>query len=101
MRDRNGYASKILVGKIEQSDHSQVIKCTVSFPHEIQRYMTLKAHPSLTMDTETRASTSLMVRRALILLQQHQTTLSTPLDISDEVQIYKWIAKTGNESKKG
>lgn len=101
MRDRNGYVTKNLSGCKKQSPVTRQVKCEISFPHELQRVTNLMAHHSLIMDRETKVSISLMVRRALILLQKHQATLVTPLDIEDERMVYRWIAKTGNESKNG
>ena len=101
MKDANGYVCAKLVGATEQSATTRQVKCSISFPHELQRVTSLMNHDSLTLDKETRASVSLMVRRALILLQEHQATLDTPLATSDERQVYKWIAKSGNQSKNG
>ena len=101
MRDNNGYVTTSLAGAKAQSDITRQVKCSISFPHELQRVTTLMAHDSLTLDHETRASVSLMVRRALILLQKHQATLVKPLDIDEERMVYRMIAKTGNESKNG
>lgn len=99
MKDKNGYVCAKLVGATEQSKTTRQVKCSISFPHELQRVTSLMNHDSLTLDHETRASVSLMVRRALILLQRHQSTLVNPLDISDERQVYRWIAKTGHDRK--
>ena len=100
MRDSNGYVTKNLSGRKNQSAVTRQVKCEVSFPHELQRVTTLMAHDSLTLDHETRASISLMVRRALVLLSEHQETLVTPLEIQEERMVYRWLAKTGNSSKK-
>lgn len=101
MRDNNNYCMAALAGAKAQSDTTRQVKCSISFPHELTRVSKIMAHDSLTLDKETRASVSLMVRRALILLQEHQATLDTPLATSDERQVYKWIAKTGYQSKNG
>ena len=101
MRDNNNYCMAALAGVKAQSDTTRQVKCSISFPHELQRVTSLMNHDSLTLDHETRASVSLMVRRALILLQEHQATLVTSLATSDERQVYKWIAKTGYQSKNG
>jgi len=101
MRDRNGYVTKNLSGCKKQSLITRQVKCEISFPHELQRVTNIMDHPSLIIDIETKASVSLMVRRALILLQKYQSTLVKPLDIEDEHMVYRWIAKTGNESKNG
>jgi len=99
MRDRNGYVCAKLVGATEQSKISKQYKTTVSFPHELKRVDGIMNHQSTAIDQETRASMSLVLRRALVLLEQHQSTLVKPLDIAEEILLYKWIAKTGYESK--
>lgn len=101
MRDSNGYITKNLSGRKKQSPVTRQVKCEISFPHELQRVTNIMANHSLILDHETKVSVSLMVRRALILLQKHQSTLVKPLDIESERMIYRWIAKTGNESKNG
>jgi len=101
MRDNNGYVTASLAGVKAQSDTTRQVKCSISFPHELQRVSTLMNHDSLTLDHETRASVSLMVRRALILLQKHQSTLVSPLDLDEERMVYRWIAKSGYQSKNG
>ncbi len=101
MRDSNGYVTKNLSGRKNQSPITRQVKCEISFPHELQRVTTLMNHDSLTLDHETRSSVSLMVRRALALLSEHQQTLGTPQEIQEERMVYRWLAKTGNTSKKG
>jgi len=101
MQDRNGYICAKLVGVIEQSEIRRQVKCTISFSHELQRVTNIMAHHSLIMDRKTKVSVSLMVRRALILLQKHQSTLVTPLDLDEERMVYRWIAKSGYQSKNG
>jgi hypothetical protein len=99
MRDSNGYVTKNLSGRKNQSPITRQVKCEISFPHELQRVTTLMNHDSLTLDHETRSSVSLMVRRALVLLSEHQQTLVTPLDIQEERMVYRWMAKTGNPAR--
>ena len=101
MRDNNNYCMAALSGAKAQSDTTRQVKCSISFPHELQRVISLINHDSLTLDHETRASVSLMVRRALILLQEHQASLVTTLNIGDERMVYKHIAKSGYPSKNG
>jgi len=49
MRDNNGYVTASLAGVKAQSDTTRQVKCSISFPHELQRVSTLMNHDSLTL----------------------------------------------------
>ena len=96
----NKYVPASLSGSRERG-HRQVVKTTLTHRQEIARYKALLNHESLVIDRDTKASMSLAIRRALVLLHEHQTNILTEDSLEAERMVYLRIAKTGNAAKGG
>lgn len=99
MKNCNGRITKRLTGVTQQSTTSLQCKATVTIPCELERFTNIFAHPSIHLDKDTKCSMSLVLRRAMVLLEEHQLKLSSNLDIDEEIQAFKNLAKSGRTTE--
>ena len=72
------------------------IRTTLNNPLEIQRIKQVQRHKSTAINGHQVASFSLVTRRALALLAEHQATLKTKAQLDAERQRYLLLASTGS-----
>jgi hypothetical protein len=83
-------------GKQSRAEKSRVIKTTIGFNEELKNYDRIYNHPSSTLGEYERASMSLLLRRALLLLTEHHKTLKSKAAISAERQALLNLSNTGS-----
>jgi len=83
-------------GDRPQTNNRLVIKSTLLHDVEISRFSDLLDHPSTHLNKSSRVSMSLILRRALALLSDHQKKSLTSQDsIEKERMTYLYLARSG------
>ena len=83
-------------GDRPQNDNRLVIKSTLLHDIEISRFNDLLNHPSTHLNKASRVSMSLVLRRALALLSDHQKKmLTSKASIEKERITYLYLARSG------